>query len=233
MMGRVADRMDLYIILDKPMDMKTFAAQIRCSPHALQEVIRLEQLSKSWKITEKCHLSIVSLNIRSLPKHYPDVKCDFKMMGKDLICLQETWLTGNEENYALENHTALCASQGRRKGLAAFSKLEIHRHESIVHDNFQVLILLVKDVTVILVYLSQEADLSELLKHLTNYVTNRTVILGDVNFNSRSSNVLTKQLKAWKYSQLVQDPTHDKGTESIIQYFLKVFNNTTDTGKIV
>ena len=71
--------------------------------------------------------------------------------------------------------------------------------------------MLVKDVTVVFIYLSQDVKLVEVLNHLKNFVTNRTIILGDVNFYPDSSNLLTRQLKLWKFSQLVEEPTHDKG----------------------
>ena len=32
-----------------------------------------------------------------------------------------------------------------------------------------------------------------------------------VNFSAGSSNVMCEQLKAWKFSQLIQNPTHEKG----------------------
>ena len=43
------------------------------------------------------------------------------------------------------------------------------------------------------------------------FVTKRTVIIGDFNFHSGESNVLTKQLKVWKFSQLISEATHEKG----------------------
>ena len=216
MLGRCEDLSDVYINLvqtsktEKPIEL--IAKKITCPPDALQEAKRLEEMSLSWKIHDKCHLSIVSLNIRSLAKHLPDIKSDFKLMQKDLLCFQETWVFEKDEaNYNLDGHNSLFASHGKGKGLASFCKMEMQRPQKIMENSFQLLKMVVKDVTVISAYLSQDAELDQVMENLTNLVTKRTVIIGDMNFKAGSSNVMTEQLKAWNYSQLVEYPTQEKG----------------------
>ena len=97
MMGRVQELENLYIA--GKFDQK----KIRCAKKALDEAIRLEKISLSWKVKDVCLLSIASLNIRSFPKHYQDIIKDFRIMQKDVICLQETWLSPlQEKKYTLE-----------------------------------------------------------------------------------------------------------------------------------
>ena len=76
MMGRVQDLENLFIVGN--FDEK----KIRCNKRALEEAMRIEKISRSWKSKDVCFLSIVSMNIRSLPKHYQDLKVDYKVMQK-------------------------------------------------------------------------------------------------------------------------------------------------------
>ena len=46
------------------------------------------------------------MNIRSLVKHYKDVLADYKILQKDVICFQETWLFPEQEkNCFLDGYT--------------------------------------------------------------------------------------------------------------------------------
>ena len=107
MLGRCEQLSDLYIMG------KFDPTKIRCNYKALMEAYRLEKLSLTGRITDEddCHLSIVSINIRSLEKHLPDLRNDFVVKQKDLICLQETWLKpDNEQSKEIEDYYSFFGS---------------------------------------------------------------------------------------------------------------------------
>ena len=82
MMGRVENVQNLYIT-------GTFdEKKIRCDKKALQEALRLERISLSWKTRDVCYLSIVSMNVRSLVKHQRDVLADYKVL-QNVICIAQ------------------------------------------------------------------------------------------------------------------------------------------------
>ena len=117
-------------------------------------------MSLPLEINDVCYLSIISLNIRSLRKHYQDLILDFKAMAKDIICLQETWLhPGEEEKFEIDGHESIFAACGEGKGLATYSKEKILQQSMLIakDNSFSIMKMLVKDVTVISVYLSKEA----------------------------------------------------------------------------
>ena len=70
MMGRVQELENLYIAKDFD------AKKIRCNKKALEEATRIEKISLSWKCKDACFLSVASMNIRSLPKHFKDLKAE-------------------------------------------------------------------------------------------------------------------------------------------------------------
>ena len=127
MMGRIEDVENLYIT-------GTFnEKKIRCEKKALEEALRIERISFSWKTKDICYLSLASLNVRSLSKHHKDILADYKILQKDVICLQETWLHYEQENfYSVPEHTSHFASAGLGKGLATFSKVPLQNSVSFI-----------------------------------------------------------------------------------------------------
>ena len=68
---------------------------------ALKEFERLETISlnnnpSEWEKDDSGFLKISSLNCRSLKKHFIDISSDDLLLKSDIICLQETWLEGND-----------------------------------------------------------------------------------------------------------------------------------------
>ena len=209
MMGRVQDLENLFIVGNFD------AKKIRCNKRALEEAMRIEKISRSWKSRDACSLSIVSMNIRSLSKHYQDLKVDYKVMQKDIICLQETWITPQQEqNYKLDGFESFYTSVGKGKGLVTFSKLNVEDNISIVDINatFQLMSTKVKGVTIISVYISSNcSNFETIVNFLSQYKADKCLVIGDFNFNPKSSNKLTNYLKASNFSQLVQSATHKDG----------------------
>ena len=209
MLSRSENPDDIYIV--GTLDPK----KIRCNQNALKQVNELKKMSLPFKIKDVCYLSIISLNIRSLRKHYQDLNLDFKAMSKDLICLQETWLhPGEEKKFEIDGHESIFAACGEGKGLATYSKEKFLQQSILIakDNSFSIMKMLVKDVTVISVYLSKEAkELVEIVEFLEQHKTKRCIVLGDFNFNPDKTNILTRKFKEWNYSQQINNPTHRDG----------------------
>ena len=127
MMGRIQDLENLHIT--GQFDEK----KIRCDKNALEEALRIERISMSWKTKDVCLLSLASINVRSLQKHYRDILADYKLLQKDVLCLQETWLQHEQENfYNVPEYSSHFASAGLGKGLATYSKGPVQNPVSFI-----------------------------------------------------------------------------------------------------
>ena len=160
-------------------------------------------------------MSVVSLNIRSLFKHQRDLLADYKVLQKDVICLQETWLhLEQEKNYCLAEHTSNFASVGKGKGLATFSKAQVEGNVSLVDINttFQLMTTQIKGISIISVYVSSNSlNLDSVVEFISQSQTEKCIIMGDFNFTPNTSNAITKQLQARNFVQLIKSPTHKDG----------------------
>jgi len=83
MLSRVQALSQLYIIETVP------EHRIYSSPQALEELRRLSSIAMD---NESISRGIISCNIRSLTKHYEDIKNYPDIRNADILCLQETWL---------------------------------------------------------------------------------------------------------------------------------------------
>ena len=54
-------------------------------------------------------------------------------------------------------------------------------------------------------------NLEAILEFIAQNRTEKCIILGDFNFSPNASNILTKQLQAWNFIQLIESPTHKDG----------------------
>ena len=209
MMGRVQDFENLYIFG------KFDEKKIYCNKKALDETMRIEKIAKSWKTKDVCFLSIVSLNIQSLPKHFEDLQADFRVMQKDVVCLQETWLVPMQDGtFTLDGFQSAHTSAGKGKGLVTFSKLTIEENVSLVDINatFQIMTTRVKGVTIISLYISSNcSNLESIANFLSLYKTEKCLVIGDLNFTPETSNLVTKQLKTLNFCQIIETPTHKDG----------------------
>ena len=136
-------------------------------------------------------------------------------MSKDLICLQETWLhPGEEKKFEIDGHESIFAACGEGKGLATYSKEKFLQQSILIakDNSFSIMKMLVKDVTVISVYLSKEAkELVEIVEFLEQHKNERCIVLGDFNFDPDKTNTLTRKFKEWNYTQQITSPTHRDG----------------------
>ena len=119
-----------------------------------------------------------------------------------------------EKKFEIDGHESIFAACGEGKGLTTYSKEKILQQSTLIakDNSFSIMKILVKDVTVISVYLSKEAkELVEIVEFLEQHKTKRCIVLGDFNFNPDKTNILTKKFKEWNYSQQINNPTHRDG----------------------
>ena len=70
--------------------------RIKPFQEAMTELNRLREIDITRPKARSCTMSVASLNICSLQKHFQDMEAFHSLMSNEVICLQETWL---EENY--------------------------------------------------------------------------------------------------------------------------------------
>ena len=75
-------------------------------------------------------LSIVYLNIRSLPKHFDEFRLTPDLVKNDIICFSETWFNGShyDNNFQLPGYILIRKDRGvtsRGGGLAVYIKQNV------------------------------------------------------------------------------------------------------------
>ena len=163
-------------------------------------------------------LEIVSINTRSLKKHYQDILRYFEFDPSDMMCLQETWLMPGEDptKYQVGDMIPALNLVGQGKGLATYfsSPFKLAQHYCL--ENCQLTKVSSNKLDVINVYRSAQCtDFEDQLQFLMN-VKRPTIVLGDTNINvgpdpENSSSSLVSFMSSHGFTQLVAGSTHDKG----------------------
>ena len=217
MLSRVCALWQIFI-LDKFDEAKMYP-----NTTALKELDRLDKLSfntnpTEWEKDQLNTMKIISLNCRSLKKHHKDILSDVLMMKSDLICLQETWLENDEtiEDLNIPNYNLYLNSEGRGKGVAAYCKKDIFKHEiNIKEENMQISKFISSTIDVIVIYRSQMGNSRQLNEYIGNIIDieKPQLVIGDFNFCYLDSpSHSTKQfLEKHNFCQLMKEPTHIEG----------------------
>ena len=163
-------------------------------------------------------MKISSLNCRSLKKHHPDMISDAVLLKSDMICLQEIWLESDEniQDLMIPNYDLYLNSNGRGKGVAAYCRKEIFRHEiDIKRENMQLSKYAAGALDIIVLYRSQQGSYKELCQIIEEIKTEHKpqLIVGDFNFCylENSSNPTRRYLEKQKFLQIISEPTHIEG----------------------
>ena len=197
-----------------------FPEQIYSNDEVLEELDKLEKKSKkaaSALSETQVSLQVLSLNIRSLNKHFEDLIKEREFEHSDLVLVQQTCLTANSstDKFEVESHSRHFNSVGNGKGLAVFFK-ESFKHEiDVKKDKYQMSKFQSADIDVITVYRStdnSQVGIVAFLKDLNEILNpkKRTAILGDFNI-SFPDNPISRELMAWDFKQLVEYPSHIEG----------------------
>ena len=82
----------------------------------------INQKRTKWEMDEPNTLKVSTLNIRSLKKHFIDLKLDAFLQQSDIICINETWLESDPEEKLPDFHRYFLNL--RSKGIALYSKVK-------------------------------------------------------------------------------------------------------------
>ena len=157
-------------------------------------------------------LEIVSLNVRSLQKHIPDVRRMVEMKRSDVLCLQETWLPANITGYHIQGYDLHLNSVGRGKGIATYTTEDFNLDGHILQPNLQISKVTSQDLDIINVYRSDSCKDFELFLSSQINRNKETIIVGDMNIDLNrkgpKQQILMNFLKEYGLHQLVTKSTH-------------------------
>ena len=195
---------------------------IKCDQSALKESLRLEEMSlanpMNKAIESNISFSMAFLNIRSLKKHWEDVKLNETLMKCDLFFLCETWLHKKEE-IDLPEFYGYFGNFGIGKGICAFSKQPL-KTKTYISPSFQVMSAKHDNgLHLLFLYLSKDCSFQKVADVLISFGlsdTNETCIFGDFNYNFGGKNALSCLLEE-NFINKVNKATHDDG--HIIDHF--------------
>ena len=201
-----AQKLEQLFILDD-----LYLKKWKTSSSSLQELKRLEESSLNVNGVGK--FDIACLNVRSLNKHFEDIKV-LKNFQVNVICLQETWLGETEptNKYNLTNFNLSLNSKGRGKGIATYYKQNFICKDSITEDDLQMTTLSNEGLDIINVYRSDSnRSFNERILSGVN-PAKPTIICGDINCDISTENVdFAKSLENLGFVQFVERPSHDMG----------------------
>ena len=171
------------------------------------------------KISLRGGLKVCSFNTRSLRKHVEDVKSDPVLMQSQVLCLQETWLSTEEEQdvrYQLEGFEAHFTSVGHGKGVAVYIKegVEFRSIHSLAQPNIQLVKIQMAKLDIVTVYRSSTENEIRAAQLLTDFINPEkdTLVLGDLNYCAqKEKKELGKFFAREGFTQLVTLPTHIGG----------------------
>ena len=160
-------------------------------------------------------LIIMSVNTRSLRKHYPEIQRLHLKRNYNMILLQETWLhaTSDPSEFAIDKLFLHSNSVGLGKGVASYCTQEFVVTESITKNDCQVIKTSSKIFDVINVYRSSSCkNFSDLLTSIID-TDRKTIICGDTNMDVRKNEgeVLCDKLAAIGFEQLLTKASHVEG----------------------
>ena len=190
--------------------------RIRCDQNALNESLRLEEISLTNSMTEQdqpiSSFTMAFLNIRSLKKHLEDVKLNDILRDCDTFFLTETWLDKNEE-INLPPFYGYFGNFGAGKGICTFSKHPV-KTRSYMCPSFQVMSAKHDNgLHLMCVYLSKDCSFQKVADVLSSFGlfdTNETCIFGDFNYDFGKKNALSCLLQE-NFINKVSKSTHDDG----------------------
>jgi hypothetical protein len=196
--------------------------KIKACPKVIAESKRMAEVSVNrnstiWNNPCVQGIRVSSINTRSLRKHIEDIRKDFTLLRSDLICIEETWVDPEEEEYIydIDGYTSHLNSQGRGKGLAIYTKKNQFKHiADFKSPNMQISKVTNEKMDVIVVYRSQEEPFLSLQNQVEALVDpeKTTLVVGDFNFCYKNSqNKFSNFMSHSKFNQLVEAPTHVEG----------------------
>ena len=211
MLSRVQALNQLYIIEEIPAD------NLYPSKEAVKELMRLFQISdNNNELRIRQSIAVSSLNIRSLPDKIQDLRVDYRLIQSSIICLQETWCEDlySNDHLNIEGYHLYLTNQGRGKGIATYVNPGYTLSGEVNMETYQMIKFSCKDIHVINVYRSQNANTTMFLDSLNSLIDgcDQYFIVGDFNIDiSNTFHPIVTSILSKGFRQLVQFPTHEQG----------------------
>ena len=211
-LSRIMSIQQLYLVEFNP-------NKIYCNENAKKEAekIRARAINKQitkWDMDEIKTVKISTLNIRSLKKHFTDLKQDDYIQRSDIICVNETWLSEDPEE-AMEYFKGFFINE-KSKGTAVYSKKIPLNVQTTVTENASIIAVEYTAFHLISVYrYSENSNIRGFTDQVLNCfnLSKIVIILGDINIDLKKDpmNIFTKSLTTMGFKQLVLQPTHILG----------------------
>ena len=190
-------------------------SKIYCNEEAKQEALNIKaralnkQFSR-WHQRQKNCFKLSSLNIRSLQKHFKDLKDDNFLQQCDILCVNETWLVEDPDSN-FDGFTSHYLNK-RSKGVAMFSKVVPEKLQRVHTETMSMLFARFQLFDLLSVYKFAEVSrIDEFTERILEYVdlTRPVILVGDINIDllKQPSNKFSKQLK-WICSTSQRSYTH-------------------------
>ena len=208
-----------YVILSRIMCLEQLIlakfnpAKIYCNENAKAEALRIKHraLNKKrtvWDQTESNHFKISTLNVRSLQKHFEDLKDDFLLQQSDIICVNETWLV-SDPDFQFEGFHSQYLNM-KSKGVALYSKMSPGNVKKIHNSSLSMIVATFKMFDILSVYrFSDATNLQDFTNQVRDYIdfTRAVIVLGDFNIDlmKDSENLFSRTMKSLGFKQLVLD----------------------------
>ena len=191
-----------------------YPEKLKANARSLEEDFKLKERSIVPSY-EDLHFSFFVVNIRSLYKHFIDLERDIFAQRSKHICIVETWIEPETTvDFQISGKSFHHASFGKGKGCAVFSESSKQNNNvEIATEKFQLLSFIDGEAQMIVLYLSSNCNLKEVVKTIQEILLpdKVTIIAGDFNFDKDEKNSLTKFLHSKELEHLVNNPTHDGG----------------------
>ncbi len=223
-LGRVQDIHQLYLLsfVDKCIKVNE-----KAKIEAESIKTRAINSQNNWDGLSGKGLKIICLNIRSLRKHFLDVRADSKLQQGDILCFNEIHVHENEgtEELALPGFHAYFAKKGKGAGVAMYVQvsLKVLQQKRLLTSDFQILKLSFKEFDIFGIYQSPNKNLKLLMHKLISEIDlgRDVLICGDFNFPGQKQNEFSKTMFLKGFEQYVKEPTHLQGN-MLDQFFGKV-----------
>ena len=214
MLSRVESLNQIYLIDD------VYPCKIYPSKKAKAE---LEEMTKEFNVynemlVSQCQgVNILSVNIRSLNKHFQDLILEDNIKCYDLILLQQTCLTADQaplERFEVDKYHCHFNSSGAGGGLAVYFKGGFSHVKDIRKKDYQLTKFSSNDLDIISVYRTRnESKQSQInfLKDIESLVSNKrkTLVTGD--YNTDPASIIGREMSHWNFKQIISHPTHIAG----------------------
>ena len=193
---------------------KLYEEKWKTSDSSMGELITSEASSLNRPRIPEEDFKILSLNILSLQKHYPEVVKLLETMRPSVLCLQETWIPPQSVGFKVPGYEVQLNSVGRGRGIATYFKAGSTPRSDLNEVDCQLTAISCKDFDVVNVYRSSSCqDISSLLLRIISEAP--AIVCGDFNIDLRKNGSqqrkIISSMRCFGFEQLVKESTHDKG----------------------